>query len=348
MSEFSYESIVKNIKYPKRIFKGLDDIDLSSFRQYIEGDRIFALGIRLTNTCNYKCIYCGTAEKRGADTEQTLTTDRYLDLIDQAAEIGVSSVIFGANGEPLLTRDIVQILGRVHYHKMTPIIFTNASVFGNDKLCEKCHGISGAELLHQLDEMGVSLIISCETIRKEKYNKIVGVEGYEYFEKAIERIRNSGFVAYQEFLGKPLCRIALSTVIMPVNYEDRYEMMGFAHSLNGLIIMKVPSLHGAAKENIDKMFPIEEANIIKKELEQLSDKQATLQILNLACVSWTLGISISNEGNYMTCMTDEKNPYAEGVTAGTTRLKDLIGRRKELLKLRSTVCPVKDKYYVQT
>jgi hypothetical protein len=43
------------------------------------------------------------------------------------------------------------------------------------------------------------------------------------------------------------------------------------------------------------MFPIDEANKIKVGVYgQLSDKQATLQILNLAlCKSWTLGISIN-------------------------------------------------------
>jgi len=347
MSNFNYESLIKNIKYPKRILKGLDDIDLSSLKEYIDGDKIFALGLRLTNICNYKCVYCGTAERRGSDTQKVLAVDEYMDLIDQANEIGISTVFFGANGEPLLTKNIIEIVERVNSHKMTPVIFTNASLIGNDELCKKYHGITGIELLNRLDAANTSLIISCESIRKEKYNEIVRNEGYEYFTKALERIRESNFVEYKEFNGRPLCRIALSTVMMPVNYQERYEMLGFAHSLNGLIIMKVPSLHGSAKDNIDKMFPIDEANKIKVELGQLSDKQATLQILNLACVSWTLGISINNEGGFMTCMTEENSPYDLGINARNTKLKDLIGKRKELLKLSSTVCPVKDNYYVK-
>ena len=340
------DEIIKKVDYPKMLLKGLDDIDVSELGNYLSGEKVFALGIRLTNVCNYSCVYCGTLEKRGTQPENALTTEEYLDIIDQAADIGVSTIVLGGNGEPTLTKDIDKILKRIAFHHITPIIFSNIYIFGNDELCKKVHGTTGKELLDVFDQCGTSIIISCETTIPECYNKIVGGNHFEEFDRAIERIRKTRLAEYNEFNGHPLCRLAISSVVMPINYKDRFDMLNFAHSLNALIILKVPSLHGAAAKNIDLMFDVQNGKNIQKELSNISDKQATLQILNLACVAWTLGISISVDGNFMTCMTDESNPYGESTNVRNTKIKSLLGKRKELLKLRNTVCPVKDKYYV--
>lgn len=95
------------------------------------------------------------------------------------------------------------------------------------------------------------------------------------------------------------------------------------------------------------MFAPEEARRVRPEAEAISDKQATLQILTLACGSWTLSVSIDNEGRYMSCMTEEVNPFGEEQNIRTLPLRDVLGRRAELAKLGQTICPVKDKFYVK-
>lgn len=344
MNNKMIDEIVKNTRYPKRLLKGLDDID--GVRDYLMNNKLFSLNLRLTDMCNYRCIYCGTEDNRCRKCERELSTDEYIDLIHQAAELGAKSVVLGGNGEPTFTKNVSLILQEIHKLDMVPIMFTNAYIFGNDELCMKLHGVSGEEFLRLVDESDTSLIISCETTEPEKYNKIVGLDNaYESFSKSIERIKKTRYVDEMTYNDLPLCRIAISAVCMPINYEERFVMADFAHSINGLLVMKLPSLHGAAGRNRDKMFQLEDAREIKAELERVSDKNATLQVLNLACVAWTLGISISNDGNYMACMTNESNPYGENVNIRNTKIKDLLGKREELIMLKSTVCPVKDFYY---
>ena len=349
-SEFSPEAYVRDIldrvQYPRRLLVGLDDIALPTLEAYLRGTQFFILGLRLTNVCNYDCVYCGTAERRGRDTDSVLKTAEYLDLIAQASELGVHTILFGANGEPLMTRDLLKIVECVAEHGMVPLIFTNASLLGNDALCARWHGISGRELLRRLDQAGTSLMISCESLERERYNAIMRVDGYDHFMTAIERIRNeSSFCESRTFEGRPLCRIGFSILMMPENYDERHALVEFVHELNALATLKLPSLHGAAKTNSDRMFSVDEGRAIRRELEELSDKQATLQILTLGCASWTLGMSIDNEGRFMACMTEENNPFEPGQNARNTRLATLLGRRVELLKLRNTICPVKDKFY---
>lgn len=348
-SEFDVKSILSRAEYPRRLFKGLDDIPLPTLEKYLRESKIVNLGLRLTNVCNYDCIYCGTADNRGKDSDGVLSTSEYKDLISQAAEIGVRTIIFGANGEPTLTKNVLDILEHTGRLGMTPIIFSNVSVMGNDILCERRHGMNGEEFAKRLDAAGTSLIISVESLQRDRYDHIMGVKSFEYFEKAIDRIRNKTTLAAPLlYEGRPLARLAVSAVMMPINYDERFALRDFAHSLNGLAILKPPSLHGSAAVNSEQMFDVETVKHIRPEVESLSDKQATLQILTLACASWTLGLNISNEGRFMACMTEEINPFGQERTTRNTRLQELLDRRNELVKLRNTICPVKDKFYERT
>lgn len=345
-AQIDIDRILSRAAYPRRLFRGLDDVSLDTLKAHLMGARPITVGLRLTNTCNYDCIYCGTAEKRGKDGAGVLTKDEYKDILSQAAEVGVRSAIFGANGEPLLTYGLPEILEHAASLGIVPIIFSNTSVLGNDVLCQRRHGIDGRQLLKVIDESGTSLIISAESLQRERYNRIMAVDAFDYFEEAIRRIRcESSLPEPAVFDGRPLCRLALSAVMMPINYDERFDLVEFIHGLNGVAILKPPSLHGSAATNREMMFTPDEVKRIRPELEAMSDKQATLQILTLACASWTLSFSIDNEGRFMSCMTEEVNPFGPEVTTRNTRISEVLGRRYELVKLGNTICPVKDKFY---
>jgi MoaA/NifB/PqqE/SkfB family radical SAM enzyme len=340
------ERILSKARYPKRLFRGLDDITLDDLKLHLRDAKPVTVGLRLTNVCNYDCIYCGTADHRGKDGPKVLSKDEYKDILSQAAEIGVRSVIFGANGEPLLTYGLPEILEHAARLGIIPIIFSNTSVLGNDTLCIRRHGIDGKELLKVIDESGTSLIMSAESLKRERYNHIMGVDAFDYFQEAVRRIRQySSLPKENTFDGRPLGRLALSAVMMPINYDERHELVDFIHSLNGVAILKPPSLHGSAAVNAEQMFTPEQVKTIRPEVESISDKQATLQILTLACASWTLSFSINNEGEFMSCMTEEVNPFGNEINIRNTRLADVLRKRNELVKLGNTICPVKDKFY---
>lgn len=343
------ENILSKAVYPKRLVAGLDDLTMEELRFHLEECRPLNVGLRLTNVCNYDCIYCGTAANRGKDNDKSMSFDEYKAVIEQAAEVGARTIIFGANGEPLLTDRILELLECTAAAKMTPLIFSNISIIGNDRLCMRKHGVDGIEFLRRLDEAGTTLIISTESLQRESYDHIMGVKSFDSFELAVKRIReHSTLTRKQTMNGHPLCRIVLSAVVMPINYDERFELVEFAHSLNGAAVLKPPSLHGSAAVNKDQMYTVVEAMRIRPEIQELSDKQATLQVLTLACASWTLGFSIDNEGNFMSCMTEEVNPFGDKANIRNTRLADVLSRRNELVKLGTSICPVKDKFYVRS
>ena len=76
--------------------------------------------IHLTHKCNLRCTYCSSPY---LDTPE-LTTDQWLTVIDQLADLGCRRVgIVG--GEPLLRRDLPDIIERVRERGMSCALNTN-------------------------------------------------------------------------------------------------------------------------------------------------------------------------------------------------------------------------------
>ena len=61
------KDLIKNAKYPNKLLKGIDDKTLKEVKEKLNGEKLYALCLRLENICNYNCIYCGTYENRCKD-----------------------------------------------------------------------------------------------------------------------------------------------------------------------------------------------------------------------------------------------------------------------------------------
>ncbi|HDP33843.1 MAG TPA: radical SAM protein, partial [Candidatus Hydrogenedentes bacterium] len=89
------------------------------------------LSIFLTNRCNLNCRHCWRA---WADWDRSckseLSDQRWLRLVDEAAEMDVRDWIFLGGGEPLVRRDLVlRMIDKMASHDMTCLIHTNGTLF---------------------------------------------------------------------------------------------------------------------------------------------------------------------------------------------------------------------------
>lgn len=67
----------------------------------------------VTNRCNYSCAYCDRWDGRG----RQLTTVDVLGMIDDMAALGTRRIIF-TGGEPLIRKDMFDIIRRAKTHRM--------------------------------------------------------------------------------------------------------------------------------------------------------------------------------------------------------------------------------------
>lgn len=84
--------------------------------------------------CNHKCIFCGLDFARGQGIQ--LDTETFCKRITEMGEIGVRSIMFGGEGEPLLHEDLPQFVKRTKLSGMDVSISTNATT-GNYELWRK-------------------------------------------------------------------------------------------------------------------------------------------------------------------------------------------------------------------
>lgn len=88
------------------------------------------LEIELTLSCNLKCLMC-KKWTQGLRKTDSISTSKILDTISQAEKMGVQSIIL-SGGEPLLRKDIKEIIAEIGNSKITGSIITNGTLLTDE------------------------------------------------------------------------------------------------------------------------------------------------------------------------------------------------------------------------
>lgn len=80
-----------------------------------------------TLTCNLDCAFCDTTERHQPPVDE-LSTERWLQIIDEAADMGVQRVFVLGGGEPLARRDAPQLLRHIKARGLEGILTTNGTL----------------------------------------------------------------------------------------------------------------------------------------------------------------------------------------------------------------------------
>ncbi len=168
-----------------------------------------------TNLCNLKCKICWQRGVEGLhDTEET-SSDRLLQLVDEAAEMGVNDWIIIGGGEPLIrTETIVEMCERIRKHGINGVLHTNATLMK-------------PEIAERLVEMQWNKVkISLDGPTRE-INDAVRSDGS--FDKATRNIRYLTELKRKRNSLKPV--VALYTVITSAICDKIDQMAELAHDL---------------------------------------------------------------------------------------------------------------------
>lgn len=127
------------------------------------GRKIEYLRVSVTEKCNLKCIYCDPdGENCSREVNTELTPDQIEALVRSMAKIGIKKVRI-TGGEPLVRRDICEIVSRV------------ASVEGIEDISMTTNGISLHRYAQKLKLAGLKrLNISLDSLKEDRLFKITG------------------------------------------------------------------------------------------------------------------------------------------------------------------------------
>ncbi len=143
------------------------------------GREINYLRLSLTESCNLRCLYCNP-DGCTSPQEVLMDTEEVISLVRGAAKLGVRKVRF-TGGEPLLRRDIVEVIERT------------SSIEGIDDIGLTTNALLLENLAPALKRAGLKRInISLDTLRENRYLEMTGGKIQKVF-KGIEAAQEAGF-----------------------------------------------------------------------------------------------------------------------------------------------------------
>lgn len=178
----------------------------SPVEPFYQGDRPLAMIIEITYACNQSCRFC--LRPTGATASGELPDSVFLDLVDEAAGLGVSPVNI-TGGEPLLKTPLVlEMARRLHARGAHVHLLTNALLV-TDQLARELRaaGVENAQ-------------VSLDSVDPERHDLLRGRKGAHAGALAgIKRLREAGI------------RVNTATVINRRNWHERNEIVALARSV---------------------------------------------------------------------------------------------------------------------
>lgn len=147
------------------------------------GRTIDYLRISVTEACNFRCIYCApnghTAPQRSASP---LSVDEIHRVVHAAVALGITKIRL-TGGEPLLRRDIIDIVRAI------------SSVDGVQDLALTTNGFLLGRLARDLAKAGLKRVnISLDTLRRDRFTQITGVDAFDAVWAGIGAAEDAGLV----------------------------------------------------------------------------------------------------------------------------------------------------------
>jgi radical SAM protein with 4Fe4S-binding SPASM domain len=171
----------------------------------------------ITNRCNLKCIHCHTngGDSKNLDYENELTTREAKRLIDDLARVDAFRMLVYSGGEPLVRKDIFDLLEYSKKVGFANVIATNATL------------IDG-KIAKDLKKAGVvGIAVSLDSTIREVHNRIRQNEkAFELAMEGIEAIKRTGIF------------LQINTTTMEYNFENLKAIIKLADSLGaGIMLM---------------------------------------------------------------------------------------------------------------
>jgi radical SAM protein with 4Fe4S-binding SPASM domain len=132
------------------------------------------LAWEVTLQCNARCLHCYSESGPGIRHPQELSTEKALEVIDELAEAGLLILAF-SGGEPLMRRDIFQLIERAAERNLIVNVATNGAII-NDRVARR------------LKESGVSsMTVSLDGANAETHDHFRQFPGL--FDRTLEAIK---------------------------------------------------------------------------------------------------------------------------------------------------------------
>jgi GTP 3',8-cyclase len=170
------------------------------------GRNIHDLRISITDRCNYRCVYCRTGT-HGPEYPELALAD-YLRMARVFVSLGITKIRL-TGGEPLLRRDVVELVGQLHALRTQAGMPPELAITTNGHLL--------AEMAEPLKKAGLDRVtVSMDAVDAERFARITRVpNGYASVLEGLRAARRVG-----------LSPVKVNCVLVRGFNEDQVEAFG--------------------------------------------------------------------------------------------------------------------------
>lgn len=167
----------------------------------------------ITKSCNLRCRHCYL--DAGRELPHELTTKEALTLIAELDELGVSDVTI-SGGEPLLRKDLWEILSEMERRDIPFTVYTNGTILNSARI-------------QRLKEVGVKMLsVSLNGAKPRTHNLIQNANTFQKILNSIKLLKNEGL------------QVQILYTLMKTNMHETEDMVALAENIGAAYLCIYP------------------------------------------------------------------------------------------------------------
>ena len=272
--------------------------------------------ITLTDECQCRCVHCYNETDTPVAPSQELTTAEVFSVLEQAAALGCNEVSF-TGGEPLLRKDILQLVRHARQVKLIPKMNTNGLLLS-------------PEMVRGLKDAGLAWCsVSIDSILQDKHDAHRGYSGC--YVKAIDGLRE----LVRQGVPASITTCASKDII---HSDELPKIIDLGHEIGvETVRLLFPVPMGGFKNAQDQVLTLEERELVR---QYLKDPLVTIESPKekSRCTAAVTKINVLADGRVTPCVFV---PYSYGNVRQET-LEQIWNRTSEFDRLYKPAgkCPM--------
>lgn len=228
---------------------------IDRLKSWLDGENIYPIYIEIgpSGACNQRCSFCAFDYLKY--NEQFIDTNALLRFLTDAARLGVKSIMYAGEGEPLLHKDIKRIINHTKKAGIDVALTTNGVLLDED-FYKSC--------LDSLTWVRVSLNAGTP----KTYSKIHRTPP-EDFERVLHNITEAVKLKNHN---NNNCTVGVQFLLLPDNYKEVTKLAKRLKEIEAdYLVVKPYSQHPMSKNKLKGPFTYSDYTYLNDELQKLSD-----------------------------------------------------------------------------
>jgi len=215
-------------------------------------NRILRVGLQLdTPSCNFKCPYCYVDNENIFKEDKKYNVNLIYNWIEQAYELGTRGISINGKFEPLMNKDVLEIIKFSDSKGISTLLVTNA-YFLTEKLAMELMDLN-VSILCKLNYP----IVDIQNSKFEKYSQLQSTlfglpNNSDIYIKTINKIRmliDMGYNKSPEKANSNYTRLGIESVITKYNIKYLPDLIRQCRDLNIYTHVEIPKIQGVGINN---------------------------------------------------------------------------------------------------